>query len=160
MITFGGGLTADEFLIEPISGPELVLAIRQLVKSDPRSYNLTRLRFGDLTYDQTNNAVLLRGSTLPLEQASARILGCIMTYPLRAWSWREIREYIWGVSADVDDRTIDVYIGRIRNCLKHKVIIDPIVSIRSVGYCMNEEFQNTDSFPKRRSRTRLDRTTK
>ena len=140
---------AVEFLIEPISSREIEKIIN-VIGSPFQNYDRRILAIGDLVLDRTSMIVTLRNVELPLFPIQARILEFLMISPGRVFTRQEILSNIWSADSSIDDRTIDVSIGRVRDALRHKVIVDPIRTVRSVGYAFNENFGQTTSLPKRR----------
>ena len=142
---------ADEFLIEPISTIELLYIIDQAARSPVSNEDGRVLTIGDLVLNRTSLTVSLRNIKLRLFPVQVRILEFLMINPGHVFTRQEISTSIWGRSGSVDERTIDVSIGRIRDALKHKVSVDPIRTIRSVGYAFNEKFGEISSVPKKGS---------
>jgi two-component system phosphate regulon response regulator PhoB len=56
---------------------------------------------------------------------------------IRALNWLD---GVWGRGADVDERTVDVHIGRLRKALSKGRECDPIRTVRGVGYAFDESF--------------------
>ena len=140
---------ADEFLIEPISPAELIATIDLSLNEATGIKRRGILKVGDLALDRESLAVTLRGQPLPLEPVHARLLEFLMRGIGRGFSRREMVDGVWGPEAAVDERTVDVVVGRIRNAMKHKVAVDPIIAIRSVGYAFNDQFGEINSLPKK-----------
>jgi DNA-binding response OmpR family regulator len=145
---------ADEYLIEPISPSGLIASIDQNLNEARFGKQRGLLKVGDLAIDNDSLTVTLRESPLGLDPVHARLLQFFMLRPGRAFSRREISVGVWGSDNAVDDRTVDVVVGRIRDAMRHKVAIDPIRTVRSVGYAFNEQFGKVSSLPKRRGRKR------
>lgn len=72
-----------------------------------------------------------------------------MLNPGRAFTGQQIANGIWGCDGSIEERTIDVTVGRIRDALRHKVTMDPIRTVRTVGYAFNEYFAQISSMPKK-----------
>ena len=140
---------ADELLIEPVSSHEIRKTINNL-GSFIQKCDRPNLVVGDLVLDRTSLTVTLRiNAELPLFPIQVRILELLMLSPGRVFTRQEILNSVWSADGPVDDRTVDVSIGRIRDALKHKVKIDPIRTVRSVGYAFNEHFGEMGSLPKK-----------
>lgn len=135
---------ADEFLIEPISFGEVIALIENRVVEDRKL-----LEIGDLVLDRTSLTVTLRNVELPLQPVQVRVLEFLMLRYGRACTRSELSNGIWSADCPVDDRTIDVSVGRIRDAIKHKVTVDPIRTVRGVGYAFNEYFERISSLPKK-----------
>ena len=137
----------DEFLIELVSARDILEII------DGRSMRQGNrgkvLAIGDITLDRTSLTVSLRSVKLRLHPIQVRVLEFLMLNPGRAFTRKQIKNRIWGEEDSVDERTIDVNVGRIRDALKHKVTVNPIRTIRGVGYAFAEEFEQLPSVPKK-----------
>ena len=107
------------------------------------------MKIGDLVLERTSQAVTLRAVRLPLHPIQVRILELLMLNHGRVLTRQEILNKIWSPEQLIDSRTIDVAIGRIRSALRHKVSIDPIRTIRGVGYAIDEHFGQVASLPKK-----------
>ncbi len=142
---------ANEFLIEPISSIDLITIIEQAVDASLLKPPHAVLSFGDLELDRISLKVTLRNIVLSIDPIPARILEFLMLPPGRVFTRKEISSWVWGAGNSVDDRAIDVFVGRIRDALKHKVAVDPIRTVRDVGYALNEQFSDVGSIPKKGS---------
>ena len=140
---------ADEFLIEPIASKEIFNIIYVLNRSSLQNNSHKILAIGDLALHRASLTVTLRHMKLPLHPLQVRILEFLMRNPGRTFTRREISNSVWRTDISIEDRTIDVSIGRIRDALKHKVTVDPIRTVRSVGYAFNEQFDQTSSLPRK-----------
>jgi two-component system phosphate regulon response regulator PhoB len=138
---------ADEFFIEPVSARDILEIIGALsVCQGDRRKSLT---IGDITLDRTSLTVSLRSVKLRLHPIQVRVLEFLMLNPGRAFTRQQIKNRIWAEDDSIDERTIDVNIGRIRDALKHKVTVNPIRTIRGVGYAFDEHFGKFSSAPKK-----------
>ena len=138
---------ADEFLIEPVSARDILEILDGLsVRQGDRHKSLT---IGDITLDRTSLTVSLRSVKLRLHPIQVRVLEFLMLNPGRAFTRQQIKNSIWAEDDSIDGRTIDVNIGRIRGALKHKVTVNPIRTIRGVGYAFDEHFGQFSSVPKK-----------
>lgn len=140
---------ADEFLIEPISPCEIMNLLNSSFGSLFRTESRDILAIGDLALDRTSMTATLRGVKLPLYPIQVRILELLMLNPGRAFTRQEISDGIWSEVRSIDDRTVDVSIGRVRDALRHKVSVDPIRTVRSVGYAFDEHFGQSKSLPRK-----------
>ena len=138
---------ADEFLIEPISASELLQTIHRLLTRQNERREI--LAIGDIVLDRTSLTATLRNAKLPLHPVQVRLLEFLMLNPGQAFTRQQIANGIWGSHGSIDERTIDVNVGRIRDALRHKVTVDPIRTVRSVGYAFNEYFAQISSIPKK-----------
>ena len=73
-----------------------------------------------------------------------RLLECLVEKPGRVFSRAQLLDLVWGRSADVDERTVDVHIGRLRKRLSKGKERDPIRTVRAAGYAIDEGFGGSD----------------
>jgi two-component system phosphate regulon response regulator PhoB len=62
-----------------------------------------------------------------------------MQHPNRIFSHEEVIEEIWGAAADVEPRTVDVHVRRLREAITHEGEPDVIRTVRTAGYALNIE---------------------
>ena len=86
-----------------------------------------------LRLDQIDNQALQRCRVLNLR---FRLLEYFMEKPGRVFSRGQLVENIWGGSVEIDERTVDVHVGRLRKALNHPGEKDPIRTVRSAGYML------------------------
>jgi two-component system phosphate regulon response regulator PhoB len=60
------------------------------------------------------------------------------------FSRAQLLDLVWGPSAEVDERTVDVHIGRLRKKLSKGKERDPIRTVRGVGYAIDDSFRGSD----------------
>jgi DNA-binding winged helix-turn-helix (wHTH) protein len=138
MLARSMGYIADEYLLKPIDVRELVSIMRGRGMS----------AYGDIVGDPYRERVQLRGFDLALTPTAARILLLLMGRPGHVFTRDEIIENIWGINKRIDDRTVDRMIRRIRDTLQHKVAVDPIRTIRGIGYAFDETYSAAKSRPR------------
>ena len=63
-----------------------------------------------------------------------------MEKPGRVFSRAQLLDSVWGFSAEIDERTVDVHIGRLRKALSRPRERDPIRTVRGSGYSFDETF--------------------
>ena len=82
-----------------------------------------------------------RGSRdVHLRPTEFRLPECLLERPGYVFSRQNLLEPVWGPSVDVNDRAVDVYIGRLRKALSTGRERDPIVTSREAGYSFDETF--------------------
>jgi two-component system phosphate regulon response regulator PhoB len=85
--------------------------------------------------------VLRAGTPVHMGPTEFRLLCVMMEHPGRVFSREQLREVVWGHNLLVGPRTIDVYIRRLRKALDRPGAQDPIRTVRSVGYAIDEFMQ-------------------
>ena len=98
---------------------------------------------GDIDLDRDNRRVRRSGREVRLSPLEFRLLEYFMEKPGRVLTRAQLVHSLWGVSAEVDERTVDVHVGRLRNALIQTSEKDPIRTVRGVGYSFDETFGHT-----------------
>lgn len=130
---------ADDYVVKPYSVNELVARVRALLRrTRPASIGET-LSYGDLVLDGDQHKVLRDGKPVKLGPTEFRLLATFMESPKRVWSRDRLLDRVWGMNSDVDYRTVDVHIGRLRKALKQAKKPDPIRTVRGTGYSLDTE---------------------
>jgi two-component system phosphate regulon response regulator PhoB len=133
----------DEYLIEPVSGEELSHVLSDLTILRKRDSKKLIFAYGPLIVDRKALQFSLGKTQLRLHPMSAKILEILMRRPGRVYTRSEIINEVWGKNSNVDNRTVDVMVGRIRDATKHRLEIDMIRTFRDVGYAINEQLVTT-----------------
>ncbi len=127
---------ADDYMIKPIRPKVLVSRIKALLKR-PYPHNGVEIvttetlrNFGDLLIDVEKHRVLVKSKEINLPKKEFMLLSLLTSRPSRVFSRDEIYNYVWGKDVYVCDRTIDVYIRKLRE----KIGQERIKTIKSVGY--------------------------
>jgi len=68
----------------------------------------------------------------------------LLEKPGRVFSRAQLLDLVWGRSADVDERTVDVHIGRLRRKLSRGRERDPIRTVRAAGYVIDDSARGSD----------------
>ena len=82
--------------------------------------------------------VLRDGEPVHMGPTEFKLLCTLMERPGRVFSREQLREAVWGRDLDIGARTIDVYIRRLRKALNRAGDPDPIRTVRSAGYALDE----------------------
>jgi len=130
---------ADDYVVKPYSINEMIARVRALLRrTRPGSIGET-LSFGDLELNSEQHKVTRNGQLVKLGPTEFRLLVTFMESPKRVWSRHSLLDRVWGMDSDVDDRTVDVHIGRLRKSLKQTGKQDPIRTVRGTGYSLDSE---------------------
>jgi len=128
---------ADDYITKPYSVNELVARVRAVFRRTRPSGVGEILAFGDLSLDSEQHKVKRNGKPLKLGPTEFRLLATFMEHPRRVWSRELLLDRVWGLDCDVDFRTVDVHIGRLRKALKQADQPDPIRTVRGTGYSLD-----------------------
>jgi two-component system phosphate regulon response regulator PhoB len=127
---------ADDYLSKPYSVAELIARVRaQLRRSRPSTVGQL-LTFQDLSVDTEKHVVTLAGGDIKLGPTEYRLLCTLIEKPGRVWTRETLLDRVWGRDMDVDTRTVDVHVGRLRKALKSAGAPDPIRTVRGTGYAL------------------------
>jgi two-component system phosphate regulon response regulator PhoB len=131
---------ADDYIVKPFSIPELMARIAALLRRAAPNRVATMLKAGDIEIDRQAHRVRRAGEDLHLGPTEYRILEYLMERPGRVFNRAQLLDGIWGMDAEVDERTVDVHIGRLRKALNAGFDRDPIRTVRGAGYSFDERF--------------------
>jgi two-component system, OmpR family, phosphate regulon response regulator PhoB len=136
----GLSIGADDYVVKPFSVPELMARVHALLRR-ARPDRATRvLSAGDLDLDRQNWRVRRAGRDVHMGPTEFRLLEHLMAKPGRVFSRAQLLDSVWGLSAEIDERTVDVHIGRLRKALSTDSEKDPIRTVRGAGYAFDETF--------------------
>src|SRR3954447_16330321 len=131
---------ADDYVVKPFSVPELMARVRAaLRRANPHTIG-PALRAGDLELDRETRRVRRSGEEVHLGPTEFRLLEYLMQTLGRVYSREQLLTNIWGEDAYVDERTVDVFIGRLRKALNSTSGPGPIRTVRGFGYAFEERF--------------------
>jgi len=130
---------ADDYVVKPYSVNELLARARALLRrANPASMGET-LVHGDLVLDQVQHKVIRNGRPVKLGPTEFRLLTVLMERPGRVWSRGQLLDRVWGQDMEIDYRTVDVHVGRLRKALRQEGQSDPIRMVRAAGYSLDYE---------------------
>ena len=131
---------ADDYIVKPFSVPELVARVRALLRRASPDRVASRLQAGNLELDRQNWRVHRGGRTIHLGPTEFRLLEYLMAKPGRVFSRAQLLDSVWGLTVEIDERTVDVHVGRLRKALSQEGEADPIRTVRGAGYAFDETF--------------------
>lgn len=131
---------ADDYVIKPFSVPELVARIKALLRRAAPERIANVLRAGEIELDRERKRVLRLGQEIPLGPTEFRLLEFLMERPGRVFTREQLLDGVWGRDVYIDERTVDVHVGRLRKALNRSDGSDPIRTVRGSGYSLDEGF--------------------
>src|SRR6202795_95110 len=130
-------LGANDYIVKPFFVRELVARIKIHFRGQPSSTKL--LKIGDLELDRTRCQVRLGGHEVSLTATEFRLLEFLMSRPGVVFSREQLLDAVWGHDRAVTDRTVDVYILRLRQKIEADEANSFIRSVRGFGCSFNLE---------------------
>lgn len=129
---------ADDYIVKPFSVPELLARVKALLRrvSPERVEELVVV--GDITLDRAAHRVLRATREVALGPTEYRLLEALMESRGRVLTRARLLDLVWGSAAEIDDRTVDVHVGRLRKALVHDGETDPIRTVRGTGYALEK----------------------
>jgi two-component system phosphate regulon response regulator PhoB len=128
---------ADDYVTKPFSPRELRARVEAVLRRTRPAITGSTLVVGDLELDPVAVRVKRDGVQIALGPTEFRLLRHFMERPGRAQSRSQLLDAVWGHDSDIELRTVDVHIRRLRSAIELPGKEDPIRTIRSVGYAMD-----------------------
>lgn len=129
---------ADDYVVKPFSPNELIARLRAVIRRARPASNAEVLRFADIALDVTAHRVTRSTKPLHLGPTEFRLLRFLMERPGRVFSREQLLDGVWGRDAEVELRTVDVHIRRLRKALNGVGKADVIRTVRAAGYALDE----------------------
>jgi two-component system phosphate regulon response regulator PhoB len=128
---------ADDYIVKPFSPSELVARLRAVIRRAQPSAGEETLRYADVAMDLAAHRVSRSGKAVHLGPTEFRLLHHFLLYPGRVFSREHLLDRVWGPHAEVEMRTVDVHIRRLRKALNTDGCRDLVRTVRSVGYALD-----------------------
>ena len=134
---------ADDYIVKPFSVPELLARVNALLRRASPERVADVLSFGDIAIDREKKRVSRSGHAIDLGPTEYRLLEFLMERPGRVFSREQLLDGVWGSDIYIDERTVDVHVGRLRKALNRGHNNDPIRTVRGAGYALDDRFGKT-----------------
>ncbi len=130
---------ADDYVTKPYSVKELIARVRAALRRPAARVADSKLVNGKIEIDLEKHTVKVAGKDISLSPTEFRLLVTLMQSPGRVFSRDQLLDMVWGITADVDTRTVDVHVGRLRRVLDSADGEGLIRTIRGFGYALSAE---------------------
>ena len=135
---------ADDYIVKPFSVPELLARVKGLLRRASPERLATVLAYGDIELDREKRRVARSGRPIDLGPTEYRLLEFFLEHPGRVFSREQLLDSVWGRDIYIDERTVDVHIGRLRKLLNPGREQDPIRTVRGAGYALDDRFAKAE----------------
>lgn len=127
---------ADDYLTKPFSPRELLARVAAVMRRIRPALAGETIEVGDIVLDPVAHRVTRRGRKIQLGPTEYRLLKFFMESPGRVFSRNQLLDGVWGTESDIELRTVDVHIRRLRKAIEIEGAKDPVRTVRSAGYSL------------------------
>lgn len=131
---------ADDYVSKPFSITELLARIRAVMRRIRPALADDIVTFGEIIVDRAAHRVRRGDREVHLGPIEYRLLDHLIQHPGRVFNREQLLDAVWGSDIYVEARTVDVHVGRLRKALNQSGERDPIRTVRSAGYALDEHF--------------------
>lgn len=128
---------ADDYVTKPFSPRELVARVAAVLRRVRPGLAGETLSYADLEMDTVGHKVRRGGEVLQLGPTEFRLLKHFLEHPGWVFSRERLLDAVWGHDAEIEARTVDVHIRRLRKAINHGGREDIIRTVRSAGYSLD-----------------------
>ena len=133
-VVAGLNFGADDYIAKPFSVREVVARVASVLRSRHRETQSVLLSCDELLLDSSTNRVTAAGRVIHLRGIEYRLLEFLMSHPNRTFNRTQLLTQVWGGDTEVDERTVDVNVQRLRKILSDCGYEAYVQTIRGFGY--------------------------
>jgi len=130
---------ADDYVTKPFSPRELVARVGAVLRRVRPALAGEQLSYADLEMDVAGHRVRRDGLPVNLGPTEFRLLRHFLEHPARVFSREQLLDTVWGHDSEIDTRTVDVHVRRLRQAINRDGQADLIRTVRSAGYSLDAE---------------------
>jgi two-component system phosphate regulon response regulator PhoB len=130
---------ADDYVTKPFSPRELVARVGAVLRRVRPALASEQLAYADVEMDVAAHRVRRGGQQVALGPTEFRLLKHLLEHPGRVFSRERLLDTVWSHDPDIDARTVDVHVRRLRQALNGSGRPDLIRTVRSAGYSLDSE---------------------
>lgn len=130
---------ADDYITKPFSPRELTARISAVLRRVRPALAGGSLSYVDIEMDTAAHRVRRGGKAVPLGPTEFRLLRHFLEHPGRVFSRERLLDAVWGQDTDIELRTVDVHIRRLRKAINDGGYTDVIRTVRSAGYALDAD---------------------
>jgi two-component system phosphate regulon response regulator PhoB len=130
---------ADDYVTKPFSPRELVARVGAVLRRVRPALAGDARIYADIEMDTVGHKVKRSGKMVPLGPTEFRLLKHFLEHPAHVFSRERLLDSVWGHDSDIEPRTVDVHIRRLRKAINDGGHADIIRTVRSAGYALDAE---------------------
>lgn len=127
-------LGGDDYITKPFGTREFVARVKAVLRRNDQPRAPEQLHFGELCIDVEGMAVRVRDRLVVTTTTEFKLLALLAQAPGRVVPRHVLLESVWGTLRDVDPRSVDVYVSRLRDKFESEGVPNCLRTIRGVGY--------------------------
>ena len=133
------GLTsgADDYITKPFSHLELLARVEAVLKRTYPNLYSDNLSYEDIKIDIKSHKVYRKNNLIKLSPKEYDLLVNFVINPKLVFSREQLLDKFWGLESDVELRTVDVHIRRLRKAINIEHCKEIIRTVRSTGYALD-----------------------
>ena len=135
----GLDMGADDYIVKPYSIKELLARVRSGIRIRTKTKSHGLLTYGKIEMDINNRSVLIDKKSISIGPIEFKLLQILIQSPKQVFSRMQLLEKIWQNNLEIETRTVDVHIGRLRKAIKYRSNAEIIKTVRGFGYSLNEK---------------------
>ena len=124
----------DDYVVKPFSAAELIARIKAMLRRCQNEDESGSMELGGIRIDVPAQRVFVDQELVPLGPTEYRLLHFFMSHPERVYSRAQLLDQIWSNNLDVEERTVDVHIRRLRKKLRPRNLDNLIQTVHGTGY--------------------------
>ena len=130
---------ADDYITKPFSPRELIARVGAVLRRVRPALAGERLEYDDIEMDLVGHKVRRAGGSVALGPTEFRLMRHFLEHPGRVFSRERLLDSVWGRDSDIEPRTVDVHIRRLRKAINQGGRPDIIRTVRSAGYALDRD---------------------
>ncbi len=127
-------LGIDDYMTKPFSTAELLARVRSVMRRTQPVLGDDVMELGAIRLDKLTHRVTANHRPVSLSPTGFRLMQFFISHPERVYSRAQLLDGVWGETRDIDERTVDVIVRRLRRQLEPFGCKNYIQTVRSIGY--------------------------